>query len=80
MVTGDRGYWAEGWIVVSLIGVIPNAAQFTPAGPLELASALVLGTQPPHVAVSVLANLALLVLLVALAWYAFRRQELVVAG
>jgi ABC-2 type transport system permease protein len=74
------GIGLGGWVLISLIGVIPHAAQYTPGGVLEPASALALGTPPPHLAVSVLANLALLVVLMALAWLSFRRQELAVAG
>jgi ABC-2 type transport system permease protein len=66
------------WAAVTLLGVIPNAGQYTPAGLLEPASALALGTPPPHLAVSVLASLGLVVVLMALAGLMFRRQELVV--
>lgn len=68
------------WAAISLLGVIPNVGQYTPAGLLDPASALALGTSPPHLAASVLANLALIVALIALTWLAFRRQELIVAG
>jgi ABC-2 type transport system permease protein len=70
------GIGLAAWVVVSLIGVIPDAAQYTPGGLLEPASALALGTSPAHLAVSVVANLALCMIVVGVAWLAFRRQEL----
>jgi ABC-2 type transport system permease protein len=74
------GVGLAGWVLVSILGIIPAVGQYTPAGLLDSASALALGTPPPHLAASVLANLALIVALVALAWLSFRRQELIVAG
>jgi ABC-2 type transport system permease protein len=68
------------WVGISLLGIIPQVSQYTPAGLLEPAAALALGTAAPHLAVSVLANLVLIVALVALAWLVFRRQELIVTG
>ena len=70
------GIGLAGWALISLIGVFPSAAQFTPVGLLEPASALARGTPPDHLAVSVLANVAICVVVAALAWWAFRRQEL----
>jgi ABC-2 type transport system permease protein len=70
------GIGLAAWVVVSLVGVIPNAAQYTPGGLMDPASALALGTSPAHLAVSVGANVALCVVVVAAAWVAFRRQEL----
>jgi len=71
------GIGLAAWVVVSILGVVPNVGQYTPAGLNDPAAALALGTQPQHLAVSVLANVAILAALVALAWLAFRRQELV---
>lgn len=68
------------WVGLSLVGIIPQVVQYTPAGLLEPASALALGTAAPHLAVSTLANLILIVALVALAWLSFHRQELIPAG
>ena len=64
------------WVVISLIGIGPTAAQYTPAGLSEPASALALGATPDHLALSVVANIVLCALLMAFAWLAFRRQEL----
>ncbi|HET9981908.1 MAG TPA: ABC transporter permease subunit [Ktedonobacterales bacterium] len=70
------GIGLAAWVVISLIGINPTAAQYTPAGLLDPASALARGTDPAHLLLSVLANLALCALLVALSWLIFRRQEL----
>lgn len=73
------GIGLAGWVVISLFGIIPNVAQYTPAGLLEPASALALGKSPAHLAASVVTNLALIAVLVVAAWLAFRRQELATA-
>jgi ABC-2 type transport system permease protein len=70
------GIGLAAWVLISLVGIIPRAAQFTPAGLLEPASALALGTAPDHLLLSVLANIAICVALALVAWLAFRRQEL----
>lgn len=64
------------WVVLSLIGIIPSAAQFTPTGLVDTASALARGVAPTHLAASLIGNAVLCVLVVTLAWLAFRRQEL----
>jgi ABC-2 type transport system permease protein len=64
------------WVIISLIGVIPRATPYTPAGLLEPASALALGKAPAHLVTALLANAAITVAIIALAWLAFRRQEL----
>jgi ABC-2 type transport system permease protein len=70
------GIGLAAWAVISLIGVIPNAAQYTPAGLLDPASALAQGTSPVHLGTALLGNLALCVVVLAATWLAFRRQEL----
>jgi ABC-2 type transport system permease protein len=70
------GIGAGAWVLISIIGISPSAARFTPAGLLEPASALARGATPDHLLLSVAANLGLCVVLAALAWLAFRRQEL----
>ncbi len=70
------GIGLAAWVLISLIGIIPNAAQYTPAGLLEPASALALGTSPAHLAVSVAASFGICIIAVVAAWLAFRRQEL----
>ncbi len=70
------GIGIAAWAVISLISAIPSAAKYTPAGLLEPASALALGTAPAHLATSLVANIVLAALVVALAWLSFRRQEL----
>jgi ABC-2 type transport system permease protein len=70
------GIGLAAWVVLSLVAVIPLAAQYTPAGLLEPASALARGASPAHLVVSVLANVGIFAIVVALAWLSFRRQEL----
>lgn len=70
------GIGLAAWAVISLISVIPSAAKFTPAGLLEPASALALGTTPAHLGTSLVSNIVLAAVVVALAWLSFRRQEL----
>ncbi|HEX6540796.1 MAG TPA: ABC transporter permease subunit [Ktedonobacterales bacterium] len=70
------GIGLAAWVLLSLIGIIPKAAQLTPAGLMEPASALAQGTSPDHLLLSVLANLVLCAIVIAVAWLAFRRQEL----
>jgi ABC-2 type transport system permease protein len=70
------GIGLAAWIIISVVGVIPRAAQLTPAGLLEPAGALARGTPPPHLGASLAANIITCVLVLALAWLAFRRQEL----
>ena len=70
------GIGLAAWALISIIGISPRAAQFTPAGLLEPASALAQGTAPDHLLLSVIANVVLCVEVAAIAWLAFRRQEL----
>lgn len=70
------GIGLAAWVLISLVGISPRAAQFTPAGLLEPASALARGITPDHLLLSVIANIVLGVAVVAIAWLAFRRQEL----
>lgn len=64
------------WIVISLLGVIPNVQQYTPAGLLDPASKIALGQAPQHLWVSVAASVALAAIALLLATLGFRRQEL----
>ncbi|HEX5159932.1 MAG TPA: ABC transporter permease subunit [Ktedonobacterales bacterium] len=70
------GIGLAAWVLISIIGISPRAAQFTPAGLLEPASALARGVAPDHLWLSVVANVVLCVVLAGVAWLAFRRQEL----
>ena len=70
------GIGLAAWAVISLVSVIPSATKFTPAGLIEAASALALGTTPAHLATSLAGSLIIAVVAVALAWLSFRRQEL----
>jgi ABC-2 type transport system permease protein len=74
------GIGLAAWVVISLVGIFPKVAQFTPSGLMEPASAFAQGTQPPHLTASLASNFALCVILVALAWLSFRRQELTAAA
>jgi ABC-2 type transport system permease protein len=65
------------WIVVSILGVFPGVQQYTPAGLLDPATRLALGHTPQHLWISVIANLAFIVVTLLLAVLSFRRQELV---
>lgn len=71
------GVGLAGWIVVSLLGIFPGIEQYTPAGLLDPASQLALGLAPQHLWVSLAASVALLVVVLLLAWLSFRGQELV---
>ncbi len=70
------GIGLAAWVLLSLVGINATAAQLTPAGLMEPASALARGAAPDHLPLSVIANLGLCALAMALAWLAFRRQEL----
>ena len=70
------GIGLAAWVLISIIGISPTLAQVTPAGLLEPASALAQGTTPAHLLLSVVANIVLCAILAAMAWLAFRRQEL----
>lgn len=70
------GIGLAGWIVVSILGAFPAIEQYTPAGLLDPASQVALGTAPQHLWVSVAASVGLLVVVVVVAWVSFRGQEL----
>jgi ABC-2 type transport system permease protein len=70
------GIGIAAWAVISLISALPNAAKFTPAGLLEPASALALGTTPANLGTALAASLILAAITITLAWLSFRRQEL----
>jgi ABC-2 type transport system permease protein len=70
------GIGLAAWVALSIVGINPTAARFTPAGLLEPASALAQGAAPGHLLLSVAANIGLCVVLFAVAWLAFRRQEI----
>jgi ABC-2 type transport system permease protein len=64
------------WIVVSILGVFPSIEQYTPAGLLNPASQVALGTAPQHLGVSIAASVGLLAVVLVAAWASFRGQEL----
>ena len=70
------GIGLAAWVLLSLVGINATAARLTPAGLMDPASALARGATPDHLLLSVSANLVLCAVAVALAWLAFRRQEL----
>lgn len=74
------GIGLAAWVLISLIGISPTAAQYTPGGLLEPAGALARGATADHLLLSVVANIVLCALLMTLAWLAFRRQELATAA
>lgn len=65
-----------GLLVVALVSVLPTIGAYTPGGLSAPGRALALGTDPGVVLGPVLVNLGLLAGLFAVAWVAFRRQEL----
>jgi ABC-2 type transport system permease protein len=70
------GVGAAAWLVLSLLGILPRVGEYTPAGLVEAAGAVVLGIQPEHLLLSVIANLSIILVALALSWFAFSRQEL----
>jgi len=74
------GIGLAAWVLISLVGIAPKIAQFTPSGLMEPATALAQGTQPQHLAFSLVGNVGLCVLVLVVTWLAFRRQELATAG
>jgi ABC-2 type transport system permease protein len=70
------GVGIAAWFIISLIGIVPSATKYTPAGLLDPASALALGKAPQHLGTALAANIVIVIVVLALAWLAFRRQEL----
>jgi ABC-2 type transport system permease protein len=64
------------FIVVGILGVLPNVGRFLPTGLSAPARALALGQTGPDVLGPVVATLGLIGGVVVVAWLAFRRQEL----
>jgi hypothetical protein len=64
------------FLVSSVLAVAPGAGRLTPLGLYAPARALALGETPDALAISLAANVALLVGALVLAWLAFRGQEL----
>lgn len=70
------GIGVGGLLLVAIVGVLPTIGPYTPGGLSVPAMALALGKDPGNVIGPALANLGLVVALVAVSWLAFRRQEL----
>ncbi|WIG58903.1 MAG: hypothetical protein OJF49_001650 [Ktedonobacterales bacterium] len=70
------GIGLAAWLVISLLAIFPDIAQFTPAGLLTPATQVALGLAPQHLWVSIAASVAVLVVVLLLAWLSFRGQEL----
>jgi ABC-2 type transport system permease protein len=70
------GVGAAAWVVLSLLGVLPNIGAYTPAGLVTAAGEVALGQQPDHLALIVLVNLGLILVALAASWLSFSRQEL----
>jgi len=64
------------FIVVGILGVVPNVGRFLPTGLGGPGRALALGVPGPDPVVPTLATLALIGVAIFSAWIAFRRQEL----
>lgn len=70
------GIGVAGLVVVGLISVLPTIGAYTPGGLSVPGRAMALGNDPGLVIGPTLVNLGLLAALFAVAWVAFRRQEL----
>jgi ABC-2 type transport system permease protein len=70
------GIGAAAWVILSLLGVLPNVGQYTPAGLVTAAGEVALGKTPDHLAFIALANLGLILVALAASWLSFSRQEL----
>ena len=64
------------FIVVGILGVIPNVGRFLPTGLGPPARALALGETGPDALGPVIATVILIGVVTVIAWLAFRRQEL----
>jgi len=64
------------FIVVGIVGVVPNLGRFTPTGLGPPARALALGRPALDIAGPALATIALIAIAFGIAWISFRRQEL----
>ena len=70
------GIGAAAWVVLSLLGILPNVGEYTPAGLVTAAGDVALGKTPDHLALTVLVNLGLILVALAASWLSFSRQEL----
>lgn len=70
------GIGLAAWVLLSILGISPTLARFTPAGLIESAGALARGTSPEHLLPALIANIGLCLAVMLAAWLAFRRQEL----
>ncbi len=65
-----------GLALVAFIGALPAVGSYTPGGLSEAGRALALGQQPERLIGPVATNLATVIAIFVVAWWAFRRQEL----
>jgi ABC-2 type transport system permease protein len=70
------GIGATAWVVLSLLGILPNVGEYMPAGLVTAAGEVALGKSPDHLALTVLVNMVLILVALAASWLAFSRQEL----
>src|SRR5487761_1971271 len=63
------------WLILTLIGISPQVLPNTPNGLFGPAQALALGATPAHLTQAILAACALIIAALALAYYAFSREE-----
>jgi ABC-2 type transport system permease protein len=70
------GIGAAAWVILSLLGALPNIGEYTPAGLVTAAGQVALGESVDHLALTVLVNLGLIVLALVASWLSFGRQEL----
>ena len=70
------GIGAGAWVILSLLGILPNVSQYTPAGLVTAAGDVALGKAPDHLAHTIVVNLGLIFVALAASWLSFSRQEL----
>ncbi|HET7520365.1 MAG TPA: ABC transporter permease [Candidatus Limnocylindria bacterium] len=70
------GIGVAGLVGLAVVAALPNVARYTPVGLGGIGLGLATGADAGELIFPVLANLALVLALVTLAWLAFRRQEL----
>ncbi len=74
------GIGLAAWLLLAIVGTLPNIGDYTPGALLGPARAIALGTAPQHLGQSLLGTCFLIGAAVVLAWLSFRSQELATAA